>query len=842
MSQNNSPKKQKNTNRSAPKPPAPKPPVAKTIVSEDTSAASSIGEFDVNELSDAVRGSQQVLQSGLEKLRSQLGVVSEVTGGSVNLLEEFSRVAETLIAEKQKIEMQKAVLVVREKDLKQSESEREQGYADERMKLNREISDMRSKASSDLESDISTLYELRTADLTRELTKERDRVNEVMKAERGAWEEMRLHQTESLREQADELERQKGAIAAIQSELGGRRAELEDNDRELEVRTERIRQQLERRRENLDDEVESLNAEEMESLRAKVRSSSEECNRLRVAIQSQEDLQSAYGHLELLLGGREPAAVISELRTLNDQIVRQREELASRPSEEVREQLKSIEQEKRSLLNRIDELSNHVQQNELLASKSRDLMFQIDNFDAENKALKQKAQIFESAANEATSELRRLRASYETPAEAEERYKIIERPLIPLTQINPKVSAVTLDSMGEIEWLDGIAESCESYGLHFDSRILKAFHTALKTSEWSPITVLAGVSGTGKSELPRLYSHFGGLYFEPLSVQPNWDSQESMLGYFNSIDNRFDAQSVLRFLAQSQIPAGKDSRGIEYPGLRDSLCLILLDEMNLAHPELYFAEFLSKLELRRGRKGTDVPSLPVKVGSGIDPYQLKLGRNVLWIGTMNQDETTKSLSDKVLDRAIIIYFPRPTTLKRRTVLRPLDETNRGSGLPLSTWQSWLVRDSTFGEDDVKPFKSFIEEMNDSLAVAGRAIGHRVWQSVEYYMANHPDVRAAGDDTTRKAQAMHIAFEDQLVQKVMPKLRGIDTRGKTRDECLDKIRGQLVAGIGGNGFDLAEDFDLAMDLGYGQFMWQTANYLKDQMNLPIELIEQSDESA
>ena len=67
---------------------------------------------------------------------------------------------------------------------------------------------------------------------------------------------------------------------------------------------------------------------------------------------------------------------------------------------------------------------------------------------------------------------------------------------------------------------------------------------------------------------------------------------------------------------------------------------------------------------------------------------------------MNQDETTKSLSDKVLDRAIIIYFPRPTTLKRRTVLRPLDETNRGSGLPLSTWQSWLVRESTFGEDDV----------------------------------------------------------------------------------------------------------------------------------------------
>jgi hypothetical protein len=72
--------------------------------------------------------------------------------------------------------------------------------------------------------------------------------------------------------------------------------------------------------------------------------------------------------------------------------------------------------------------------------------------------------------------------------------------------------------------------------------------------------------------------------------------------------------------------------------------------------------------------------------------------------------------------------------------------------------------------------------------------------------------------------MHIAFEDQLVQKVMPKVRGIDTRGKSKTECLDTIRGQIVAGIGGSTFNLAEDFDLACDLGYGQFIWQSANYL------------------
>jgi hypothetical protein len=62
---------------------------------------------------------------------------------------------------------------------------------------------------------------------------------------------------------------------------------------------------------------------------------------------------------------------------------------------------------------------------------------------------------------------------------------------------------------------------------------------------------------------------------------------------------------------------------------------------------------------------------------------------------------------------------------------------------------------------------------------------------------------------------------------MPKLRGIDTRGKGKTGCLDKILAQINIGIGGNPFNLAEDFNLACELGYGQFIWQSANYLKDE---------------
>ena len=332
------------------------------------------------------------------------------------------------------------------------------------------------------------------------------------------------------------------------------------------------------------------------------------------------------------------------------------------------------------------------------------------------------------------------------------------------------------------------------------------------------MTVLAGVSGTGKSELPRLYSHFGGFYFCPVPVQPNWDCQESMLGYFNSIDNHFDATPLLNFLAQTQ-----KQREDDYPGLAAAMNVVLLDEMNLAHPELYFAEFLSKLELRRGQAARDVPALQVKLGSGMTPYRLPLRRNVLWIGTMNQDETTKSLSDKVLDRAIIINFPRPQQLKRRPTLKPLGKNNRGQTLPIECWQRWIQMESRFTEEEIEPYKVFVESMNKCLGTVGRALGHRVWQSVEYYMSNHPEVLAARDVAGKEA-AMHLAFEDQLVQKIMPKIRGVETRGRAKTECLDKIRNLLVSGVNGKPFKLTEDFDLSCELGYGQFIWQSANYL------------------
>ena len=388
----------------------------------------------------------------------------------------------------------------------------------------------------------------------------------------------------------------------------------------------------------------------------------------------------------------------------------------------------------------------------------------------------------------------------------------------------------------EVNWLDNIGQQCDRYGISFPQRILYAFHTALKISDWSTIAVLAGVSGTGKSELPKLYAAFGGMNFISVPVQPSWDSQESMLGFFNSIDNRFEPEPLLKYLAQCT----EDNHYNPY------MSIVLLDEMNLAHVEHYFAEFLSKLETRRGT-AKNVPSVEVKLGAGVDPYELQLRRTVLWTGTMNQDETTKSLSDKVLDRGLVIYFPRPHTLISRTTLKNLAVMIKDRQmLTESKWTGWIIRNLITGIGANSPllseldeYRKIVENINDILEKVGRALGHRVWQSIMNYILNYPTVseilRRCGQRDEKKhtwnfdsvevteelKSNMRTAFEDQIVQKIMPKLRGIETRGKGRDH-LQEIEDLLES----KGFEkLKDDFEIACTQGYGQFIWSSAKYIE-----------------
>ncbi len=813
----------------------------------------SVGEIANREL--AVTKREQDADAGFSD-RAE-AVAKKATQKHQENLAEAARLnqkADDIVQEREELEKEKAKLAGRERDIAEAEQIRDAGFSDERTALQdefrnkraemeSEITKARDNAVNNLEKELADSRQERLKAITDAEETERNRIQTEIAEERAAWASQRDDELQQLGRDRKECEQQRGAVSAQQTEYEGNIIELEGLQRVHERNEQRLEECREKKFNDLDDIIADRIDEERLSFEANKEAQTEANNSLRETIGTQTKLIGALDQLKRMVGDRDPAEIIRELNSKNDELARLREELTTRPTEEMRERYNAMEEEVERLNARTAELQSELEVNKTDAAEARALRNKNTVLIEDNEILANRAEKYKAEGNEAIAELVRLRSAYERGDERDDRYAEIEIPHIKRGKALKPVKVI--GGVDESKWLEDIGKECEEFGLHFNPRILKAFHTALKTAEWSPMTVLAGVSGTGKSELPRLYSHFGGLMYEPLSVQPNWDSQESMLGFFNSIDNKFDAQPVLRFLAQSQKSWEEGDDG--YPGLEDAVCMILLDEMNLAHPELYWSEFLSKLETRRGKSGKgggiDLPFIPVKIGAGMLPYELKLGRNVLWAGTMNQDETTKSLSDKVLDRSIIIHFPRPTTLKRRLKLTALDDKNRGRLLHIKDWQSWLANKSEFTDEEVQPYKGFIEQMNTALADAGRAIGHRVWQSVEYYMANYPDVRAAQNteerDQDQLDKALHIAFEDQLVQKVMPKLRGIDTRGKSK-ECLDSILAQINEGIGGNPFHLAEDFHLARELGHGQFIWQSANYLHEAEGSSSPEVESSSE--
>ncbi len=371
-----------------------------------------------------------------------------------------------------------------------------------------------------------------------------------------------------------------------------------------------------------------------------------------------------------------------------------------------------------------------------------------------------------------------------------------------IAKTNPKVLGAPSNEVEELAFLECIEKGMQEFNVFYPKRLLYMFHTALKSASLSPLSVLSGVSGTGKSELPKLYAHFGGLNFLSIAVQPTWDSPESLMGYFNAIENKFDATEFLRFFIQTTL-----SNNEEPYGLKEAMSIVLLDEMNLAHIELYFAEFLSKLEVKRSKE----TNISIKLGTGLT-WELPLGDNLLFVGTMNEDESTKMLSDKVLDRAFCLNFERPKTLKSKQQ-KPLP--NNDGYLKVETFNRWINKEGNL-EGKLENYRKLTEEINKRLDACYRSIGHRVWQSMSAYMHNHPLVLHAFDasDTNK---ALQFAYEECLVLKIFPKLRGVQTRN---NQHLIEIQDLL------KDFSVSLDFKQAMENDFNQFVFNSANYLNN----------------
>ncbi|RGX99146.1 hypothetical protein DXA57_13085 [Blautia sp. OF03-15BH] len=227
-------------------------------------------------------------------------------------------------------------------------------------------------------------------------------------------------------------------------------------------------------------------------------------------------------------------------------------------------------------------------------------------------------------------------------AEADEKKKVIRFPKLAL--VDARYAVFQYPAYDNEISLEGFAEGYRLFAasqlhLYYTPEIIRRFIAGMASSK---ILILEGISGTGKTSLPYSISRYMGNPATMVSVQPSFRDRTELLGYFNEFSKRFNETEFLRALYEA--------------GYRQDPTLIVLDEMNLARIEYYFAEMLSVLEMPS--KEEWVLDLVPTAWAG-DPKLMEGGKihvtDTTWfIGTANNDDSTFTITDKVYDRAMPI--------------------------------------------------------------------------------------------------------------------------------------------------------------------------------------------
>ena len=342
-------------------------------------------------------------------------------------------------------------------------------------------------------------------------------------------------------------------------------------------------------------------------------------------------------------------------------------------------------------------------------------------------------------------------------------------------------------------------------GFFYSSRTLKAFHTSLKVQNINPISVLAGLSGTGKTQLALQYAKFFNFYSEHVAVQPRWDSKDDLLGFYNFLEKRYQPTELVKALYYfHQIRNDSDS----------PMMMVILDEMNLARVEYYFSEFLSKLELRGNDLNHPDEKSQISIGTQLNSRDFFVGSNVVFVGTMNDDESTYSLSDKVLDRANVLHFGKPLRFEDSIGHNKVAQIS----INASTFNDWCSP-ASLPDDLSVTLRTKINKLNSALDSVGKAFGYRVNKSITQYIQMYPDIK-----TNPKEKAL-IALADQIEMKIIPKLAGLE-QNEESNTCLRDIGNVIEYTNDGELIDAFRKAQYNYDTS-GMFLWRGVSRPIDQ---------------
>ena len=613
---------------------------------------------------------EELKQAKKEKIDAAL-ITDERVAAKIEELEKTKKDLETEYKEKEKalqdgIDEKELALEERKEKLdelekKQQEKARELENTEAQVKKQREaaaaeeIARIRSDERSIREAEKETVYKEWEADQSK---KSKDLEEYIANQREKIDAELEKAHNDRMEAEEKKLERIHEADKTIEAKRAELTKEYEDKMSEYISKKheyEKELQKLNEERANFEEDykyVKELKDKYNQYSEAEVIKLREQIAHHEARIKSDDEIIKDYRdkntHMESILLDDDGRSLVVKIRELEDQLkdARKRsDELANMPSVEEIERLRAKEKE----LEKVNiALDNEKQKRSEAEAKIS--AYAMSTRELENARVA--AAALESLNNQLQMKLKYISEQYKTTQES--KFKV-------LLDIDKDIANQKFINFGGSggKSLEDLCKYVRDYGakkegLYYSLETIQVFFASLAASDKaSRLIILQGLSGTGKSSLPRLVAQALGAECKRVSVQPSWRDNRELLGYDNDFTNRFKETEFTKYLYEaSALPN------------RKKLYIILLDEMNLARIEYYFADFLSVLEetnkskwivpLVSGYSELDEDQKPKYLDYSNEAANICITDNIWFVGTANNDDSTSLITDKVYDRAQVL--------------------------------------------------------------------------------------------------------------------------------------------------------------------------------------------
>jgi hypothetical protein len=596
-------------------------------------------------------------------------------------------------------------------------------------------------------------------------------------------------QAKALKWEKESVDKFNKEIESIKANLESERARYIEVKKNLEKDQEKCQIELESYKEKksaYDDAKTNLENYYKEQLQQKETEHQDELNRILDSKKKLQEQLNQFNDIRAELGGKSASEIKHLIEKYREENAKLQLDIQQTGSAEYQQ---ALEEELQKCKDECDSLI--IEKNQLEAEKRQLRKKIVDNegLIALNRTLETHKKALEAAQEQLQNKLDEL-TSKDANKEIFAEFKSIDN------NCSIEYSNFTHSDKNLKTFINAIGYRLTQYTPHlfYTPETLQLFVGGLAMSR---LILLQGISGTGKTKLAQAFASIVGDNIENsattnnqekcsciVPVQAGWRDNQDLLGYYNAFEKKFYEK-----------PFSKGLYTASTPSFKEKLFFIILDEMNLSHPEQYFADFISAME----QANSVSDKFEVDLLSGIsneimekkelwpkylNKEKIIVPSNVWFIGTANHDETTMEFADKTYDRAHVMV------MERNTQRHQYHEVQRGA----AHWSASDLREafvnaqnSQDGKNQSDWVKNKLETLKDILKKEfDVSFGNRLERQIENFV---PVVCAAGGTQTK-------ALDHLIATKIVRKGKITGLFG-VQKESLENLRDEILTGIGLN---------------------------------------------